>query len=275
MQAKHTGKSLVVILFIAVVTYLVFVGWRKSNLPLQTNTSITNDSGLRLQAPLSISTENSLQETVGASVASSAAIQYENFLGSPVEAAEVNSWYAARGKFIEGDTEYLSYNRDTLEKLAADGDMRAMQVLGRRYLSQEYSVPRQHGFDAAKKQYWNAAVHGSTEALIALAIIERTATYDLTDDEAGKKAKALDVLAIYRVAELRGDLWSPDNQVPVFKELERITVSETEQAVIEQRAQQIYNDLQQQRTAVGLGNFDNSMPESVKKFFERVKGQRP
>lgn len=273
MQVKYSGKLLFAAFAIAAVTYIALIVLGQSDLSFQSNTSTTSDSDLLSQPALKVSTEIGTQEVVGAQSSPNISNQYDSFFGDPAEAAEVTNWYAERGKFIsgEGESEYLSYNQDTLEKLALGGDIRAMQMLAKMYMDREHF--EQYGFVAAKKQYWNAAVHGSTEALIVLATLERTLVYDLATDEAEKKAQALEVLAIYKAVELRGDLWSPSNQVPVFKEMNHISISEIEQATINQRAQQIYSDLQQQRKEVGLGDFDNSIPESVKKFSEKVKNQ--
>ncbi|UUA71737.1 hypothetical protein [Cellvibrio sp. QJXJ] len=262
MQPKNSFKLLVVALTIAMVSYVAFTGLKQSKLSSQAIPSANHNSDLPPNPPL---------EKISPLSVPKIATQFETFFGDPADAAEITKWYAERGKFIsaEGESEYISYNQETLEKLAESGDIRAMQMLAKIYMDREHF--ERYGFDAAKKQYWNAAVHGSTEALIALATLEKTTVYDLATDEADKKSKALEVLALYKAVELRGDLWSPENQVPTFKEMNRITLSEAELAAVDQRARQIYSHLQQQRSEMGLGDFDDSMPESVKKFFEKIK----
>jgi hypothetical protein len=59
----------------------------------------------------------------------------------------------------------------------------------------------------------------------------------------------------------------------VFKEMNHINLSDIENVSIDQQASKIVNDLQQQRNIVGLNDFDNSMPESVVKFFDKIKNK--
>jgi hypothetical protein len=50
-----------------------------------------------------------------------------------------------------------------------------------------------------------------------------------------------------------------------------INLSADEKSFIEQRSQEIYSQLLQKRIELGLGNFDTSQPESVKKYFARLR----
>jgi len=271
MQIRSFKENITIVLLVASLIYIACVVFEKSYLVSQPQNLNAVKTDLLSNSELKPSVEKKANQENAKSAAPDASKKFDKFLGSPAEAAEVKSWYAKRGKFIsvESDAEYLSYSQETLEKLAATDDIRAMQRLAELYLDRDHF--EQYGFDAAKKQYWRAATYGSTEALINLAVIEKNTVYGLEKNDAAKKSDAIEVLAIYKAAELRGDIWSTDNQVPIFKEMEHITLSEVEQVAVDRRAQQIYDDLQRQRDLLDLGGFDNSMPESVKKFFDKVK----
>lgn len=274
MQTKKSGKFLFTVLLVAAIAFIALIYFMQSNSPPQNDTTAAIGETDSLSPPVSTaSPERTIFEKDQNQDSTLIPTKKDSFFGDPADEAEITQWYAKRGKFIsaEGEAEYLSYDQGTLEKLAVAGDIRAMQMLAKLYLDRDHF--QQYGFDAAKKQYWNAAVHGSSEALIALANLEKTTAFDLATDEADRRSKALEVLALYRAAELRGDLWSPSNQVPVFKEMNHINLSDIENVSIDQQASKIVNDLQQQRNIVGLNDFDNSMPESVVKFFDKIKNK--
>jgi hypothetical protein len=51
-------------------------------------------------------------------------------------------------------------------------------------------------------------------------------------------------------------------------------LSKDEWQKVESQAQEIYQDLVNKRQELGLGEFDNSVPESVKKYFEGMGGYK-
>lgn len=197
--------------------------------------------------------------------------EYTTLFGNPVQAAEVGDWFASRGSynFSDKNLTYKSYDKLTLEQLAAEGNMRAMHALADFYLDPkniEYG-----GFDPAIEQFWNAAIYGSTGALENLALIHKIKIYEATNLVDDKKTAAIEVLALYKAASLRGDRWSELSDVPTFLQLENIHLLPDDQNKIELRAQEIYSDIESKRNAKGLGGFDNSIPDSVKNLFEKIE----
>jgi len=195
--------------------------------------------------------------------------KYETLMGAPAQASEVKDWYVRRGNyaFSDGNREYASYNQDALEKLSANGDIRAMHALANMYLDETHL--HHYDADAANLQYRNAAVYGSTQALADLAVDHQVRFFSHETNEQAKKAAGLEVLALYNVAELRGDKWANLNEGLLFKR--GMTISVEDQQYINTRSQQIYDELQQNRNELGLGEFDNSVPDAVKHFFEQLE----
>jgi len=197
--------------------------------------------------------------------------EYTTLFGNPVQAAEVADWFASRGSydFSDKNLTYKSYDKLTLEQLAAEGNMRAMHALADFYLDPENI--EYGGFDPAIEQFWNAAIYGSTGALANLAHIHKIKVYETINSIDGKKSAAIEFLALYKTASLRGDRWSELSDVPTFLKMANIHLPPDDQDKIEARAKEIYNDLESKRNAKGLGNFDNSMPDSVKNLFDKIE----
>lgn len=174
--------------------------------------------------------------------------------------AEKKEWEAARGYVNDAD-EYGGYSEAILLDLAKNGDVRALTALAQlRY--------RTHGFDGAANLYYKAATRGSTEALLRLGIIEDTSHYGNAKTETEKKLSMLRVLAWYRVASLRGDRGPELMMGNAFIRMNNIHLSEAENKQIAASAEAIYRRMQDERNKLGLGEFDNSVPDSVKRFFD-------
>jgi hypothetical protein len=186
-----------------------------------------------------------------------------------IDNAVIAQWKKERGYavFVEGNQNYDSYNLETLEKLANDGDGLAVQALAR--------VNMLKGFDNGINIYQKAAVKGSTEALALIAASIQGVRFNNASSPEEKKAALIESLAWDNVAALRGDRQSIISEMTLLKS-KGITIETADQAVIKVRAQEIYNELQQERNALGLGDFDNSVPDAVRAYFddlEAINGQ--
>lgn len=193
-------------------------------------------------------------------------------LGTPADAAEIIQWYRERGKFFdEHDSEYKNYDETTLKKLADSGDIRALHALADLYIDDEHFGLEGYGLEATNDLFWKAAAYGSTEALYHLGLNMETMNYSSTGPEPENRKHALEILSLYNTAALRGDEMPNLVSANAFKFLNHINLSDDEKKFIEQRSQEIYSQLLQKRVELGLGNFDNSQPESVKKYFARLR----
>lgn len=193
--------------------------------------------------------------------------------GTAQEEAEVKKWCSARGAKCalewQDDKIYESYDITTLESLSNSGDVRAMTHLAERYAKDfiDKGEPDK-GFELRNHLYFKAASYGSTDALLKLGLAAYTGT--LRSPLQGREL-ALEALAYYEVAAVRGDRFGKLllGSLPV-KENE-LVLTDADSAYIETRAEEIYQDLQRKRRELGLGEFDNDVPEPVKRYFDRLQ----
>ncbi len=211
--------------------------------------------------------ENELQKAIIATNRDNQVPDVVTVAGTPSEAESLIKWRESRGRFsAESLAEYSSYDFETLNKLADGGDLKAMMVLADYYIS-ERNPDQANGSDNAMRILIRAAIHGSTHALENYSEFFESKVYKpgsvLTNEQ------MIEVLAWKNVAALRGDMFP--NQI-ASNDVERLKfVLNAESAGrIRQRSQEIYAELQKERTAIGLGDFDNSQPPEAKKFFSHL-----
>jgi hypothetical protein len=189
--------------------------------------------------------------------------KYKNFKeGSAF--AEIEAWRQSRGWF-ENDAkakEYAAYDLNTLAALSKSGDLRALQLMASRARSTE----------SKSKLYMTAAAYGSTSALVSLTGIIRSASKMSTKKGDNKKPFVMDILTYYEVARLRGDSYGDviGKQSTLIGNMD-VQVTAEETAAIQVAAKTIYDRLQKKRLELGLGEFDNTVPESVKTYYEMRK----
>jgi hypothetical protein len=180
----------------------------------------------------------------------------------------ISKWRSERGYAVllgngQGEVHiYESYDIETLQRLADSGDGFAVNALARA------SVLK--GLDAMVSVYKKAAVRGSTEALYLAGITSSAYTERLPSSDE-RRAGIIDALTWYNVAALRGDR-SPnlEGSGSLLRQLD-VPLSGQDKEFIKLRSQEIYDDLQQQRTAQGLGDFDNSVPPEVKAYYDDIE----
>ncbi|HEY0892157.1 MAG TPA: hypothetical protein VGE32_03800 [Cellvibrio sp.] len=186
-------------------------------------------------------------------------------MGDAATAEKIKSWFAARGNYSffgpDSLSDYQGYDMETLTRLSDTGDIKAMHVL----------ADRANNFLELKSILMKAAVHGSTEALIQLGSLNENDEGNIGEKPPEvQKAKILTALSYYEVAQMRGDWWG---NIAAGKSLtERYSVNLTEQdmELIKNLSEKIYQDLAVKRSGLGLGEFDNSVPDSVIKFYEEM-----
>ncbi|MFO1389712.1 hypothetical protein [Cellvibrio sp.] len=192
-------------------------------------------------------------------------------MGNAAEREKVHKWYIEQGyyDFDDQNQSYRSYDQATLETLAAKGDLRAIDALAKLYMTEEFV--RENGLASSTQQFRNAAIWGSTFAFVRLATRYESEVYMFSKTPEEKRYAALEVLALYSAGELRGEKWMNRDSARTFKKLQGITLNETEQKFVAERANQIITDLQQERRRLGLGDFDNSVPPEVERFFNTLE----
>jgi hypothetical protein len=176
-------------------------------------------------------------------------------------------WLLSRGHtyFMEND-EYDNYGKDTLQKLSDAGDIRAMDKLAK-------LLEKNGDREQAKKIYAKAAVFGSTAALSSLS--RRFATDSLaadvkSNDLAAAKSFAIEAMAYLKAASLRGDNidYFTDMMSPQTTNPRNLALDQMDYEKVKVRAQQIYDEMQKKRYELGLGEFDNSVPQEEVKMLD-------
>lgn len=195
--------------------------------------------------------------------------ELRGFMGTPAETAEVKKWFAQHGElFGDADLEYQSYDENTLRSLGNNGDIRALHRLAEICLDKDHYMLEGYGPVAAEGYLWMAAILGSSKALADLALMHDARVFgDPNSSGAEKRLAAIEVLARYGAASLRGNRYPEINDASTFKETYQINLSSEEQLVVNQRAKDIYENMLSKRRELGLGEFDNTAPDSVKNFF--------
>lgn len=185
-------------------------------------------------------------------------------MGDEATKAKIIAWFESRGVYgFHGPDEhndYKNYDIETLRKLSASGDIRAMHLLA----DKAESISESNGI------LFNAAIYGSTGALSQIGLSLET-EFDIGNKSAEeRKPYVMESLAYYEAAQLRGDWWGNIQAGDSLLKRYPTDLSAFDKNEIQKRAKEIYDDLQQRRNQLGLGDFDNSVPDEVIKFYEEM-----
>ncbi len=221
-----------------------------------------------LENSVSVLTEIKEANSINGSSSSVASIEpsvkRDETLSQAAQSEFVTRWMRERGAQLENIPEYKSYSDETLEKLADGGDIRALAILADKY-GGKYDEVSQRKASAARTK---AAIYGSTYALEQEAVHYEKLAY-LTNDQNKKKAYMIESMAMRKVSVLRGYPvnYLADLRSPEYKSL-KIDLNENDFMAINSAAQNIYNTLLERRQSLGLGDFDNSVPEILQRHFD-------
>lgn len=173
------------------------------------------------------------------------------------QADKIIQFHATRGYFQEDQlVEYSSYDLLTLESLAKDGDVKAIQLLAMERLKQ--------GEVEASFQLWlDAAVYGSTQAL-NLAASDKFSAFFIAEDLGEKEGYLIEAFALIHVSKRRGDHIATDSYIQLMKDIRRIDLTSEQEKKISEKADQLYEELENRRKEIGLGPFDNHVPKELK-----------
>ena len=164
----------------------------------------------------------------------------------------------------ESEPVYKGYSDEVLSGLVKNNDLRAIMFVANKLTDIDTKLTDEevtNNIEMAKSYWHQAAVLGSTTALDHLATYTQKNMYT---EEA--RPRTLEMLAIYKVIELRGDTDLSSSSRNHIVNRDHIELTSEEQQFIEQRANAIYTKLTEQRLELGLGEFDNSMTAAVKRF---------
>jgi hypothetical protein len=189
--------------------------------------------------------------------------------GDKAQLEQLLRWKADRGWFdllsedFNGAPDYRNYPKDVLEKLASEGDLRALHTLARKPMR---TVER-------RGILTKAATYGSTFALIQIANgITTQKDFMPNPTEENKRLAIMDALAYVEVVKMRGEIIASKENAITIRDVYHFVPTEGERQLIQEKAQVIYNDLNSKRKELGLDEFDNSVPpivEAHQRFHEQ------
>ncbi|PUA28528.1 MAG: hypothetical protein B0W54_19000 [Cellvibrio sp. 79] len=188
------------------------------------------------------------------------------------EYQELVRWDDERGYISGNDMQiYQSYSEETLKDLSDSGDVKAMIMLGSYYIQKENKP------EESAAQYHKAAVYGATSVFADLAskaqIDALSNETDKTDE--GREQVVTEVMALYKVVAMRGDPRGSTANINAYQEVykvrykQELSLGEDQLNKIDLRAKAIYDELQKERHQLGLGDFDNSTPDVIKKSYSK------
>lgn len=185
-------------------------------------------------------------------------------MGDEATRAKIIEWFESHGVYgfrgPDEQSDYQNYDLETLKKLGDSGDIRALHML----------AGKAESIGESNAILFSAAIHGSTGALSQIALSLET-EFDIRNKSVEeRKPYIMESLAYYDAAQLRGDWWGNIQGKDSLLKRYPTEFLDVEKAYIQNRAQEIYDDLQQKRTQMGLGDFDNSVPDEVIKFYEEM-----
>lgn len=188
--------------------------------------------------------------------------ELKTLAGTPSEAEVVRKWEESRGRFDEESLkDYAGYDLDTLKSLAENGDVKAMIALARLYVSEQYAG--EYGVKYSMPLLKVAAIHGSSYAM-ELYAIQYEAEYFVNGTS--DRNVLLETLSWNNAAALRGDVY-PNNSATLDLRRKNIQLNAEEIQSVRNRSEEIYQQLLSERRSMGLGDFDNSVPVEVQKYF--------
>lgn len=198
---------------------------------------------------------------------------------SDQDMADISEGYSDsihRSDFSNSD--YGTYDVETLERLVDAGDVTAMKALQLKYLNtgNPENVAKQYALVEKAVIYGD---RGMFQYMLAFSQLQTSlGNPDLTEDQ--KKEIALDYLAHKEFVGMRGNLAEKYSGVEIFFKLypqiysnsgKSLTLSDVDKLQIKERAEQIYKYYENERKNMGLGEFDNSISEGMKKNFDHQR----
>lgn len=175
---------------------------------------------------------------------------------------------------------YTHYSEQILIDLAEQGDLQAIKELAYRYATEGPSLIEGSGGDITNQniinsQFWHdqtkkyltkAIVYGDRE-LLEKAAIFLADPVDYSDPESIRKA-TLKKLSFWEFASMRGNhmnkYYGAVNEINVYEGLfGKLNLTAEDKDFIYKNAKKIYDSFEQERINLGLGPFDNSVPNHL------------
>jgi len=195
---------------------------------------------------------------------------YPTIIGSPLNQKIIADWHRSRGYYVMNNfdktiDEYASFDMDTLRQLKEAGDLRAHS-----HYMRKLSDGTKEGYFKMHDEAMELAARGSIEALDLCGLLTKSSGGRHTG--VSERQSELDSLVWYKTAELRGSRLPMIGAYSLINAGGIAPLSKAEWQQVDERAQELYQTLLKKRKEMGLGDFDNSVPAEVQKFFRDMGG---
>lgn len=199
---------------------------------------------------------------------------------SSSDKADIRDWHKADVLTIDAaNSDYASYDESLLSELAQSGDVKAMKLLVTRYLKRsnetsdlEVISELSEKIDALVEK---SVIYGDRElfGMMPGKNLLKAKLVSPLSSPAEKRDAAINLLAYGEFMGLRGSLGDKyQEQMTLYSTYSNYglpqQLSENDKTVIRTQAKSIYDEYEQKRLHLGLGAFDNTIPEGKKKAFE-------
>jgi hypothetical protein len=182
------------------------------------------------------------------------------------EIADVDDWFKKNG-IGPSRNSYENYSNEELAAMVFAGDFIAGDVLTERYIAETNLVE-------AELTAETSLVYGSHRSIMNLYLIHHYDLPSVMDDDSTrlqKKNQLISMLSYLELADLRGarDLFGTDSYRRVAlmsfnRAYEKdVVLTEEDYLTIQHKAKLLYEDYQNRRYELGLGDFDDELPKEV------------
>lgn len=249
-----------VISFAAILVVLLLAILKVPKLIGEDDTRVSERSGESLREAAKFETTGSNQQVTSPVKKSSISVP-DNAQKRGIDAADWYSfklWKRDNGyPDPEDEVIYSEYDVPVLSSMAENGDVFAIQELGRRAYNLELGVPVDTSVDFALNAYRDAAVRGSTYALTLIGD-HQLANVGMEKNNKKRIDMVVTGLAWYKAAVMRGDVMVEQTHAETFRKINNVSLSQNQEARIVSKARELLGGLQKDRQELGLGEYENS-----------------
>ncbi|ACE84269.1 hypothetical protein CJA_3097 [Cellvibrio japonicus Ueda107] len=253
------ASILIVIVIIAIIALWQAQTIRNPAITASEN-EIVIESDLLKATDIAVSNASNSSATTGKGILNESDIRDIN---------KANEQNIASPAFSQSD--YAMYDEATLERMADSGDVSAMKALWVKYLKSDDV----NDVEKMRQLVTKAIVYGDRDMFQHMPELSSLSDR-FTNPEASPEQKhnaMIDLLAYHEFMGMRGNLSEKYSGQEVFFIVHStpeapIKLTAADKAAILARAREIYANYEGERMKLGLGPFDNSVPDGLKKLYE-------
>lgn len=184
-----------------------------------------------------------------------------NEAGSIEALRELDLWHEQRGHFSSGEfNSYADYDTSSLIDIGRQGDLRALYTLVNR---EDVNEPDKIWASKTAAIFGDTSATAGYNSMLKLAAAKFSLLNGNDDQTEAAKLTIIESLAWAEFAAIRGDFSLFDNSLFVLEDIDGFELSALEEELISKKARELYTNLSNEREALGLDPFDNTVPKSA------------